>query len=206
MEAQIVGVVEKPTGWTRIETDGRPRFLDTKVEELVDLARQLMRDGSVNILDYNERESGNINPHTNKPYVDYYFNGVATSSNGRTREERRDDHRDREPERRPEPQPVPATYDERGFGWRTHPVDAWRMTLGMAAKLAIHTLPLLPVEQRDPESQWILTLWWANRIWFQSQPSDNPLDEPMHPSAPGAYSEPVDREPYPDDEGIPFGR
>ena len=202
VEAQIVGKVEKPTGWTRYETDARPRYLDTKRPDVIERADALMYERVSGLLEYSERQSGNINPHTQRPYVDYYLEDVLAGSNGHgRRDDRRDDHRD-ERRREPEPERRQTEPEDRGFGWRTHPVDAWRMTLGMAAKLAIQTLPLLPVEQRGPEDQWVLTLWWANRIWFQSQPSDNPLDEPMHPGEqrPGAYSEP-----YPDDD-IPFGR
>jgi len=165
VEAQITGLSEKTAGWWRIEIDRRPNWFDTKREDLVEEARRLLREGSTNLLQYNERDSRNINPNTNEPYKDRFYEGMlAAGGNGR------------EPERRQ------AKTGDRGFGWRTNPVDAWRMTLGMAAKLAVDTLPLLPVEQRDPESQWTLMKWWANRIWFEPMPPDNPLDEQPPPS------------------------
>lgn len=171
LEAQIVGVVEKPSGWTRIETDSRPQFLDTKREDLIAEARQLMREGVVAIIEYTERDGRNINPNTGLPYKDRYYEGARTASNGRQRDAE-PEHREPEPEQRREREPEPRAT---AYGYRTHPESAWRMALTSGSERAVQTLPLMPTEERTFEVQKQIALAWA--IWITNTPQPDSYDD-----------------------------
>lgn len=191
VETAVVGVVEKPSGWTRIEIDGRPQFLDTKREDLIAEARQAMREGAVVIIEYSERDGKNINPNTNLPYKDRYFEGiVAGSSNGATRQA---EPRGQEPEQREQQREASV-----GYGYRTHPENAWRMALTSGSERAVQTLPLMPAEQRDFETQQKIALAWALWIMNTQRPGQGFGEESssQETRARTAYEEP----PPPSDE------
>lgn len=174
-EAQILHVEEKESGYARLELDGRPRFLDTKRRDLIELAYQLLDEGSVNILEYTEMESRNINQATGKPYTNRYFEGLA--SNGR--EPRRQETRQTETRRQtPEPRrPEPERERQPTYGYETNPVNAWRMALTSGSERAVQTLPLMPTEQRDFETQKQIALAWALWIVNTPQPAEPEDDD-----------------------------
>jgi hypothetical protein len=208
LEAQIVGVTEKAYGWTRIETDSRPQFLDTKREDLIEEARQLMREGSINILRYSERDGKNTNPNTGKPYIDRYYEGAVTNG-GEARPEPRDEQRRPEPaeQRRPEPE----RESKPAYGYRTWPDDAWRMALTSGSERAVQTLPLMPKGQQDFETQKAIALAWADFIY--TTPRTRPRTAPATPAHdPDSEPTPEYFSPTPDydnppphsDDDIPF--
>lgn len=85
------GITEKANGWYEIAVaiPGKqyPVKLATKKSEIVDSVRAL-GSGEVGTFSYKETESDKINPHTDKPYINRYLEGVeaggtpAASSGG----------------------------------------------------------------------------------------------------------------------------
>lgn len=85
------GITEKDNGWYEIQVKvpGKeyPVKLATKKKELVEGVRALA-SGEVATFSFKETESDRINPHTDKPYINRYFEGVeaggtlAASSSG----------------------------------------------------------------------------------------------------------------------------
>jgi hypothetical protein len=202
IEARVTAV-EQEVGndWIRIRTDHpQVKRLDTKDRDRAQQAVDARNSGEAVLINYTQRPSRNVNPHTNQPYQDYYFDGVLAGgarSNGATNAQGIE-----------QVQPGQAQGQT---GRRTDPEDAWRMTLAKSAELAVRTLPLL--DDQSPEAQWRLTLWWANRIYTTPMPGEGQL-QPTHdpgfattPSGPGAYSEPdygYDQPPPRGDDDIPF--
>jgi hypothetical protein len=94
---------------------------------------------------------------------------------------------------------------------RRDPAEPWRIALSVGAKLAVATLPLMPVEQRTFEVQKQIALAWAQWV-FQTPPPGTPAaDDGMgfgtmtSSGRPGAYSDPdFDAPPPPGDDDIPF--
>lgn len=74
----LQGIEERQGGWHRfsIALPGMqyPLKLDTKQEDIIDAARATM--GEPATFFYKEKDADKINPHTNKPYVNRYLEGV----------------------------------------------------------------------------------------------------------------------------------
>lgn len=175
--------------------------LSTKFQEGINEAIEAKKSGMPWRITYREVPSTNINPQTNKPYAPrrYWISGepadnVATAAPDVDEE-------------------TPA------FNRRTHPVDAWRICLSAGAKLAVQTLPMMPVHQRDFNTQQTIAAAWAEFFYFTAPPqgpsfnsgSSFPTSSPARAAGnPGAYDEPLgpaaaadDPDPHPD-SGIPF--
>src|SRR5215467_328925 len=75
VEARITKVEQdENTGWYRITTDDEHiRRLDTKVAEKAHEAAQLKEQGVLAQIEFTEQQSKNINPHTNAPYMNRYY-------------------------------------------------------------------------------------------------------------------------------------
>lgn len=208
LEGRIVGAEEKSGGYVRFETDTRPRFLDTKHEKLIDEAYALLDSGEVAVIRYNEVESRNVNERTGQPYTNRYYEGAVTNGRGRDepepeRSSRRrrpepEQHQARDPEREQRREPRAPDPEQIGFGYRTHPESAWRMALTSGSERAVQTLPLMPSEQRDFETQKAIALAWAHFI--MDTPQSAAAGEVRASTAPGAYDEP----PPVEDDDIPF--
>ena len=73
------GITEKANGWFEVAVaiPGKqyPVKLSTKKSEIVDAVRELGA-GEVGTFSYKETESDRINPHTEKPYINRYLEGV----------------------------------------------------------------------------------------------------------------------------------
>lgn len=92
-------------------------------------------------------------------------------------------------------------------GRKTDPDDAWRMCLNKGGELAVSTMPLMPVEQRDFETQKRLAVAWARFFFYTPLPTDADFataaaGTSRSTEAPGAYNEPDFGQPAEDD--IPF--
>lgn len=210
IEARVTAVEQEfGNDWIRIRTDHpQVKRLDTKDGDRAQQAVAARNSGDAVLINYTQRPSRNVNPHTNQPYQDYYFDGILAGGGGAARTNGGT------------PQGIevvqPGQSPAQTTGRRTDPEDAWRMTLAKSAELAVRTLPLL--DDQSPESQWRLTLWWANRIFTtpppsagQMQPTHEPgfATTPSGPSGPrpSAYSEPpnlYDPPPPRGDDDIPF--
>jgi hypothetical protein len=207
IEARVTAV-EQEVGndWIRVRTDHpQVKRLDTKDQDRAQQAVAARNSGEIVLINYTQRPSRNVNPHTGQPYQDYYFDGVLAGGGVQ---------RTNGAHSSPTPQGidmVPQGQATQGTGRRTDPEDAWRMTLAKSAELAVRTLPLL--DDQSPEAQWRLTLWWANRIYTTPMPGEGQI-QPAHdpgfattPSGPGAYQEPdlgYDQPPPRGDDDIPF--
>jgi hypothetical protein len=188
VEAQITKVEkDETTGWYTIHTDDSVvKKLGTKQESPAKAAAALRRDGTRAKLTYkeNEREVGD------RTYKNFWLDKAeAAPTNGASAD---DDGIER----------VAAT------GRKTDPGDAWRMCLNKGGELAVGTMPMMPVEQRDFDTQKRIAIAWARFFFFTPPPS---ADEPAFASTaaghgPGAYQEPDSYEtpPPPSDDDIPF--
>jgi hypothetical protein len=168
------------------------RRLTTKFAEGINEALEAKQSGEPWRITYKEQPSTNINPRTNKPYAPrrYWLKGEPTYSGGSANAS---------------PSPSASPHDEEvpAFNRRTHPVDAWRITLAAAAKLALQTLPMMPVGQRDFRTQTEIAYAWAEWLWFTTQPqspsfngggqfpSPAPARTGEESRTPGAYDEPL---------------
>lgn len=148
--------------------------LGTKDRDRIEQAVAAKAAGREVGIDYTHAPSKNINPYTNKPYDNYYFNGIID-------------------------EPEPAADDgievvPKPTRAATDPKEAWRITLAAGAKLAVGTLPLMPEDQRDFETQKRIALAWGSWLFttplprgaaepedfgFGDEPTgSNPLDDP----------------------------
>jgi hypothetical protein len=159
-------------------------------------ARALEGRGPVEF-DYSERD-GQMNEHTGRPYKDRYYNRARLKPAATL-----DDL----------PSDAPAGGQAREWGYKTPPDDAWRIALSVGSERAVATLPLMPDNQRDPETQQNIALFWARFIYLTPRPE--PLaaqlagglgDAPAGSNGPGAYEEPDSYElpPPRTDDDIPF--
>lgn len=93
-------------------------------------------------------------------------------------------------------------------GRKTDPAEAWRICLAAGGKLAVATMPLMPVEQRDFETQKRLAVAWARFFFYTPMPTEDDFAATAttrSTSAPGTYDEPGNYSaPSPMDEDIPF--
>lgn len=208
VDAHVVEVKRKAEGseWFRmILDDPHIKVLESKHPAAINEAMSLMTSGAFARIKYIERESGNINPHTNQPYPPSRWWEEATQLG---------DAPPPAPARPQEAQQAAAAAVE--IQRQTHPVDAWRMSLNKGAELAVATLPMMPVQQRDFETQKRIAVAWATVINQTPIPSgaavaDNPtsaFQAPANPgtaTSPGAYADPAGGSPPPhDDNDVPF--
>jgi len=152
IEARITGVQkDEGTGWYRIATDhDKVKRLDTKHEPKAREALALKKSGDPAVIEYTPNPR--YDETTGRTYQNnYYERAVAQSSNGGGSDE------------------IPVTP---AVSRRTNPGDAWRISLAAGAKLAVATLPLLPADQRDLESQFRLAQWWGRKLFFTPQPEN----------------------------------
>jgi len=170
IEAHITKVYGKrnrageATGWYVIETEPPLNPApETKIKEKAQEARGLMESNALVLLDYND-SPGNPKPGGGF-YVNRYYEKagpIGERSNGG-----------------PEIPLGPAPDSDGDFQRRTNPVDAWRMTLAASAKLAVETLPLMPVEQRTFDTQKRIALAWAQWLIATPPPVNEDNDIPF---------------------------
>ena len=192
IEARITGVqLDQGTGWYRIIPDHPTvKKLETKKSELAEQAAELMKSGTLARISYTEKPSTNVNPHTNQPYLNRYFDGAL---------------------------PIAAPATSSGIevveqtGRKTNPTDAWRICLAAGGKLAVATLPMMPVSERGFEVQKRIAIAWAEFFFFSqapSQPSVNGGNPTSLFQAPAgslpAFAGPGADEPPHDPNDIPF--
>jgi len=155
IEARIVSVEhDTTTDWYRIGTDHeRVKRLDTKVREKAQEAAELKKSGALALIDFTEKQ-GNINPHTQRPYLNRYYEHAG---------------------------PIDVANDDgittvAQTGRKTDPGDAWRICLAAGGKLAVATLPLM--EQRSFEAQKQVAYAWAEYFYFTPPPESMGMPEP----------------------------
>jgi hypothetical protein len=200
IDAKITKVEQdQATGWYRITTEhDRVQRVETKKHDLAEQAAELMREGVMARIEFTERDSQNINPHTNKPYLNRYYEGAVPLVDPRPQQQ----------------------IEQVSTGRKTDPNDAWRMCLNKGGELALRTLPMMPTAQRGFDVQRQIARAWAEFFYFTgapAQPSDggegvtqSQFQKPSGPIAavghPGAYHDPTAGEsaPPPGDDDIPF--
>lgn len=153
VEARITGVEQDAsTGWYRITTDDESiRRLDTKVAEKAREAAELKKSGDLALIEFSEKQGTNINPHTQRPYMNRYYEQAGSV----------------EPETIEAPPDIPLITPTRA---KTDPDEAWRICLAAGGKLAVATLPLLDKEQQDFDSQKKIASAWARFFFFSHAP------------------------------------
>jgi hypothetical protein len=147
VEATIESVQHNvETGWFSIKTN-RGKF-DTKIAEKAEEAVALKGE-NVRLFFTVGQASGRTNPHTGQPYPPprYYDRADRVASgNG-----------------------AGAGIEQvsgRGMGRD----EVWRICLSVGVKAAVDTLPLMPVEQRDFQTQQQIALAWGRFLFFQTAP------------------------------------
>lgn len=174
------------TGWYSILTDDDSvKKLTTKMEQKAKQAAALKQTGELLEIKYSEKEGTNTNPHTGKPYVNSYYESaeVATpSTNGASADDGID--------------VVQPT------GRKLDPSESWRIALSVGAKLAVATLPLMPAEQRDFDTQRKIALAWA--MWVYATPPPTGGFATTFASAPEDPNFGFDSPPPHTDDEIPF--
>lgn len=206
VEARITKVEhDVGTGWYSIYTDSDSvKKLTTKMDAKATEAAALRQSGEVVLIRYSHKQRTDDN--TGRTYNNYYYEQAATASrqsNGASGSG------------------IDSVGSAAGVSagsnegieqverpWRKmDPSEAWRICLGSGAKLAVQTLPLMPVEQRTFEVQKQIALAWA--LWIFSTPVEAASTDTSGRSAgaPGAYAEPDPGREYappPNDDDIPF--
>lgn len=190
--ARIVGVEQNvETGWFTILTDdGQVKKLQTKMDQKAREAASFKRSGELVEIEYSAKDSTNTNPHTGQPYRNiYYEKAVAASGATNGASAAHDDGIDKV-----QPQ-----------GRTTNPKDAWRMALSTGSYHAVATLPLMPADQRDFDTQKQIAEAWALWIYRTPPPSDEGTPASVASSGHGAYTnDSFDSPPPPSDDDIPF--
>lgn len=153
IEATITTVQQDAnTGWYRVATDDeRIKRLDTKDSDRAKQAAALK--GRRSRITFSEKESNNINPHTNRPYMDRYFE-AAEALNSQSADG------------------IEIVQQGQQTGRKTDPNDAWRMCLNKGGELAVMTLPLMPDDQRSFEIQKQIATAWAKFFYFTPLPAE----------------------------------
>jgi hypothetical protein len=198
IEARITKVEhDVGTGWFTIATDhGTVKKLTTKMEQKAREAAALRTAGDVALIEYSPKQRHDES--TGRTYNNNYYERAKKADTHSANGSGGIDTVGGSP------------GIEQTSGRKTDPAEAWRIALSVGAKLAVDTLPMMPVEQRDFETQKRIALAWA--IWiYQTPPEQSRADAfASAPSAggPGAYSEPDgsgwDAPPPHDDMDIPF--
>jgi hypothetical protein len=160
----------QPTDWFVIDTDHeRYKQLKTKIQEKAVEAMRLSETGGVSLIDFTQQEGRARQDGSRWPPTFYYERAAA------------------KPVEQTEI-PMGSPPPESEFNRKMNPTDAWRICLSAGAKLAVATLPLLPNDQRTPEIQQQIALWWGKFLYYTPSPSPGSFDAPN---------------PQPDDD-IPF--
>lgn len=195
IDARITRIeLDQSTGWYRIHTDDeRVQRVETKRRDLADEAEKVMQSRMPARIEFSEKE-GNLNPHTQRPYINRYFEKATMLG-----------------EPKAEPSGIEVVQQT---GRKTDPSDAWRICLAAGGKLAVATLPMMPVAQRSFEVQKQIAVAWAEFFFFSTAPAQaslngggvsssqfHPPGDPVASSGPGAYS---DAPPPHSDSDIPF--
>ena len=193
IEARITRVEHDPTsGWYTIHLDNPDiAKVTTKLEQKAREAASLKQSGDVALIEYSHKTRPN--PHGGV-YNNYYYERAATH--------------------------VPEAQDDGDLGIETiatpqsstgraptPPEDAWRMAKSTGAKLAVHTLPLMPVDQRTFDVQKQIAIAWASWIDETPKPSSSTSSGNRGPGlGSDGYGEPpdFDRPPAHTDDDIPF--
>ena len=194
IEARITKVEhDVGTGWYTILTDHESvKRLTTKMEQKAREAASLRQAGDLALIEYSpkQRHDESSGRTYNNNYYERAKTAPASSANG-----------------------AGGIDTVAPTGRKMDPVESWRIACSVGAKLAVATLPLMPVEQRDFETQKKIALAWA--VWVYRTPppgEDDGMGFGNTPSAgsrggPGAYDEPgagYDSPPPPGDDDIPF--
>lgn len=182
IEAHITKVErEEGSDWGTIHTD-HPEIkkMTTKVPEKITEAAHFRQTGQLVGIDYNEtkKRTDDGRVYTNR----YYDKAGALGTNGAQQQQ------------------IPGVDVVAPVGREDSPAKKWSIALQGGGKLAVATLPLMPVEQRDFETQKTIALAWAEFFYFTPPPS-----APRHATT-GAYREPEpsDAPPPYGDEDVPF--
>jgi hypothetical protein len=191
IEATITKITQEiGSEWIEVQTDHPTvKKLTTKKEQVAREAAALRNDGVVALLTYTQRDR-TVGDRT---YKNYYLDAAAKAQTNGS---------------------IPGIDVVQPTGRKTDPEDAWRMSLAKGAELALRTLPLMPAEARDFDTQKTIAYAWARFITETPPPSADvgaaaefaSAAAGRSSSAPGTYDEPgsYDGPPPPSDDDIPF--
>lgn len=190
LRARIIDVSPpNQNGWVRITTDGKPSALQTQREQLIEEAEAFLNSGAVLEITYTEQESRNLNPHTQKPYINRYYESAKQASNGASASDGAS------------ARPRGGGDGDPGFGYKTWPDDAWRICLSVGTERALQLAALEEKRDLGFERLWRLAYAFAVGLYTTPKPSGQALAESIsfgeQPSAQGAYNEPDPTEPPP---------
>jgi len=190
IEAHIVKVErEIDSDWGKIHTDhDQVKELSTKRPELLREAADFRQSGALVGIDYTEQTKTVQTERGPRTYHNYYYNsgGALAGRNGSTAS---DDGID--------------IVQPKGGGGGEDPDRSWRICLQSGGKLAVATMPLMPVDQRDFATQQTIAIAWAEFFFFTQRPAaPTRMGSPL--GSRGAYYEPSGVEQPPPSDDLPF--
>lgn len=211
VDREIVGVLTnvevRGSGWHRfhIQEQNRqyPVKCDTKKPETIQQAMSLM--GQVVAAQVRDQPSDNINPHTQKPYINHYLNGIAPSgfapgvqpnpgATGPTGQV----YQPPNPPQAPQPLPSPAYPQQAPQGHpgyppmpqptHSEPIGQDERTMQImrqaAAKVVAASWQMLPVEQQNPQGLIeACETWLAYFVYGPLRFGIQPFAQPQQPQA-----------------------
>lgn len=190
---------EEDTGWGTIETDHpQVKKLTTKISEKLSEAAAFKRSGERVSISYSEKSRTVDTDNGPRTYRNYYYERAAASASTNGAND--------------EGIEIISSQKKLDGGIETvsreEPASKrWGIALQGGGKLAVWTLPLMPIEQRDFETQKTIARAWAEFFYF-TPPPEQPTTSTGHDAARegrGAYDEPQGIEqPPPLDDDIPF--
>jgi len=152
IEARITEVTQNTsTGFYKIKTDhDRIKSMETRIPEKGVEAGGFKKSGQLLQIEFSESQGG-LNPRTNKPYDNRYYERAAPID---------------EPEPEPEDDGIERITPTRA---PTDPMEAWRISLSAGAKLAVATIPYL---EKKPsfEEQRALAFAWGKYLYYTPLP------------------------------------
>ena len=182
IEAHITKVErEVDSEWGSIFTDhDTVKKLTTKIAEKLTEAAGLKRSGELAGIEYTEKTRHD--PGSGRTYRNFYYERAGSlPSNGA----------------RPAEDGIDIVQSA---GRSDSPEKRWAIALQGGGKLAVWTLPLMPPEQRDFETQKTIARAWAEFFYFTPPP------DAQTSRRPSAYNEPNIEQPppYVEEQDFPF--
>jgi hypothetical protein len=152
MEAHILKVEQEiGSEWAKIHTDhATVKTLGTKRPDLIREAAEFKQSGDLVEIDFAEQTKTVQTEGGPRTYHNYYFNGAGSLAS--------------QPE-------IPGVDMVAPQARAEDPDRNWRICLQTGGKLAVSTLPLMPVDQRDFETQKTIAQAWAEFFFFTPRPT-----------------------------------
>jgi hypothetical protein len=194
---------EEDTGWGTIETDHpQVKKLTTRISEKLSEAAAFKRSGERVSISYSEKARTVDTDAGPRTYRNYYYERAAVATNGAHADDGIDVIPSKKSTGNDGVEVISSTREEPAS-------KRWSIALQGGGKLAVATLPLMPIEQRDFDTQKTIATAWAEFFFFTpppERPTSGSNPQLAERSTSGAYSEPqgIEQPPAQTDDDIPW--